>query len=245
MSSAPVGARPHTNILVVDDDSGIRQVLRVTLKSFGFEVAEASTGEQAIELTAKGLFDAVLLDVNMPGMGGVLACREIRSRFPALPIVMLTVRDTQADKIGAFEAGADDYVTKPFHMRELTARLRAAVRRSHLAQEAPEQWIQIGDITVNTEVRTVTKAGVRIHLTPKEFDLLCYLMANAGKPLGHSRLLTAVWGPEYGGDVDYLRTFMHQLRRKLEDDPAKPAYLFTEAWFGYRFRAADETPRAT
>jgi two-component system KDP operon response regulator KdpE len=245
MSSAPVGARPHTNILVVDDDTKIRQVLRVTLKSFGFEVSEASTGEQAIELTAKEPYDAVLLDVNMPGMGGVLACREIRSRFPALPIVMLTVRDTQEDKIGAFEAGADDYVTKPFHMRELTARLRAAVRRSHLAQEAPGPWIQIGEITVNSAVRTVSKAGVRIHLTPREFDLLCYLMANAGKPLGHSRLLTAVWGPEYDGEVDYLRTVMHQLRRKLEDDPAKPAYLFTEAWFGYRFRAADETPRAS
>jgi len=240
MSSATVGVHP-AGILVVDDDSSIRQTLRAALKSFAFEVAEASTGEQAIELTAKCLYDAVLLDVNMPGMGGVLACREIRSRFPALPIVMLTVRDAQEDKIGAFEAGADDYVTKPFHMRELTARLRAAVRRSRLAEEAPEQWMQIGDITVNTSARTVNKAGVRIHLTPKEFDLLCYLMANAGRPLPHSRLLTAVWGPDYGGEVDYLRTFMYQLRRKLEDDPAKPAYLFTEAWFGYRFRAADET----
>jgi two-component system KDP operon response regulator KdpE len=245
MSSAPAGIRPAANILVVDDDSGIRQALRVTLKSFGFEVAEASTGEQAIELTAKSVFDAVLLDVNMPGMGGVLACRAIRSRFPALPILMLTVRDAQEDKIGAFEAGADDYVTKPFHMRELTARLRAAVRRSSLAQEAPEQWIQIGDITVNTAVRSVTKAGLRIHLTPREFDLLCYLMANAGKPLAHSKLLTAVWGPDYGGELDYLRTFVHQLRKKLEDDPAKPAYLFTEAWFGYRFRASDEVLRGT
>jgi two-component system KDP operon response regulator KdpE len=245
MSSAGLTVRPHTNILIVDDDSAIRQALRVTLKSLGFEVAEASTGEQAIELTAKGLYDAVLLDVNMPGMGGFLACREIRSRFPTLPILMLTVRDAQEDKIGALEAGADDYVTKPFHMRELTARLRAAVRRSSLTQEAPEQWIQIGDITVNTSARTVSKAGVRIHLTPREFDLLCFLMTNAGKPLGHSRLLTAVWGPDYGGEVDYLRTFMYQLRRKLEDDPAMPAYLFTEAWFGYRFRAADETPRGS
>ena len=123
MSSATVGVRP-ANILIVDDDSGIRQALRVTLKSFGFEVAEASTGEQAIELTGKSVYEAVLPDVNMPGMGGVVACRQIRSRFPALPIVMLTVRDAQEDKIGAFEAGADNYVTKPFHMRELTAILR-------------------------------------------------------------------------------------------------------------------------
>jgi two-component system KDP operon response regulator KdpE len=130
MSSATLAVRPHTSILVVDDDSGIRQALRVTLKSFGFDVAEASTGEQAIELTAERVYDAILLDVNMPGMGGVPACREIRSRFPALPILMLTVRDSQEDKIVAFEAGADDYVIKPFHMRELTARLWAAVRRS-------------------------------------------------------------------------------------------------------------------
>jgi two-component system KDP operon response regulator KdpE len=107
-----------------------------------------------------------------------------------------------------------------------------------LAQEAPDQWMQIGDITVNTSTRSVTKAGLRIHLTPREFDLLCYLMANAGKPLAHSKLLTAVWGPGHGRELDYLRTFMHQLRRKLEDDPANPAYLLTEAWFGYRFRAS-------
>ncbi len=245
MSSATPGAGPRSNILVVDDDSAIRQALRVTLTSFGFEVAEASTGEQAIEQTAKSVYDAVLLDVNMPGMGGVPACREIRRRYPALPILMLTVRDSQEDKIGAFDAGADDYVTKPFHMRELTARLRAAVRRSNLAREAPEQWIQIGEITVNTAVRTVSKAGLRIHVTPREFDLLCFLMTNAGKPLAHTKLLTAVWGPDYGGEVDYLRTFMHQLRRKLEDDPARPAYLLTEAWYGYRFRAADEAIHAS
>jgi two-component system, OmpR family, KDP operon response regulator KdpE len=130
-------SRQQNHILIVDDDSGIRQALRVTLRVLGFEVAEASTGEEAIELTANGLFDAVLLDVNMPGMGGVIACREIRSRFPLLPILMLTVRESQEDKIGAFEAGADDYVTKPFHMGELTARVRAAVRRSDPARGAP------------------------------------------------------------------------------------------------------------
>ena len=227
------------SILIVDDDSAIRQALRITLRSFGFEVAEASTGEQAIDLTTKRLYDAVLLDMNMPGMGGVLACREIRRRFPALLIIMLTIRDSQDDKLGAFEAGADDYVTKPFHMSELTARVRAALRRSNLAQEAPDEWIQIGDITLDTELRTVTKQGRRVHLTPREFDVLRYLMTNAGKPLAHAMLLTAIWGPEYGRELDYLRTFIHQLRGKLEDDPSRPAYLVTEAWYGYRFRAAD------
>jgi two-component system KDP operon response regulator KdpE len=227
------------SILIVDDDSAIRQALRLTLRSFGFEIAEASTGEQAIGLLGKRPYDAVLLDMNMPGMGGVPACREIRRRFPALPILMLTIRDSQEDKLGAFEAGADDYVTKPFHMSELTARVRAALRRSNLAEETAEEWIRIGDITLDVALRTVTRQGRRVHLTPREFDLLHYLMTNAGKPLAHATLLTAIWGPEYGRELDYLRTFVHQLRRKLEDDPSHPAYLVTEAWYGYRFRAPE------
>jgi two-component system KDP operon response regulator KdpE len=227
------------NILIVDDESAIRQALRVTLRAFGFGVAEASTGEQAIELSARGKYDAVLLDVNMPGIGGMIACREIRRLSPALPILMLTVRDSQEDKLGAFEAGADDYVSKPFHMRELTARVRAAVRRSNLAHETSEECIRIGDIVLDTGFRTVSKAGRKIHITPKEFDFLRYLMTNAGKPLAHAKLLTAVWGPDYGGELEYLRTFIYQLRKKLEDDPACPAYLFTEAWYGYRFRGSE------
>jgi two-component system KDP operon response regulator KdpE len=237
MNTAQAARGPQGNILVVDDDTAIRQALRVTLRSLGFNVAEASTGEQAIELTVKGQYDAVLLDVNMPGMGGFLTCREIRQRFPALPILMLTIRDSQDDKIGAFEAGADDYVNKPFHMGELTARVRAAVRRANLPQGTSEPWIQIGDIILNAALRTVTKAGRRVHLTPREFDLLCYLMTNAGRPLAHAKLLTEIWGPDYGGEVDYLRTFVHQLRRKLEDNPSEPTYLVTDAWYGYRFRA--------
>jgi two-component system, OmpR family, KDP operon response regulator KdpE len=238
MSNPQTAIRPGS-ILIVDDDSAIRQALRITLRSFGFEIAEASTGEQAIDLMARRLYDAVLLDMNMPGMGGTLACREIRRQFPTLPIRMLTTRDSKDDKIGAFEAGADDYVTKPFHMSELTARVRAALRRSSLAAETPEEWIQIGGITLDVALRTVTREGRRIHLTPREFSLLRYLMTNAGKPLAHATLLTTIWGPEYGRELDYLRTFIHQLRRKLEDDPSHPAYLVTEAWYGYRFRAAD------
>ena len=229
----------HGNILVVDDEPSIRNALRLTLRACGFQVSEAATGEQAVDLIRRENYDAVLLDINMPGMGGMTACREIRHSAPALPILMLTIRDDQDDKIEAFEAGADDYVTKPFHMRELMARVRAAVRRTQLTQAEPDESLTIGAITLNPTQRTVFKSGRRIHVTPKELDLLHYLMNHAGNPVAHGKLLTAIWGSDYGGEIEYLRTFVHQLRKKLEDDPAHPAYLLTEAWFGYRFRAAD------
>jgi two-component system, OmpR family, KDP operon response regulator KdpE len=228
-----------SNILVVDDESSIRQALRVTLGTLGFGVAEAATGEQALALIRAAnaaYYDAVLLDMNMPGMGGMTACREIRRLSPRLPIVMLTIRDSQDDKVEALDSGADDYVTKPFHMRELTARVRAAIRRSHALDEPPTSALRIGAIALDPERREVSKDGQPVHLTPKEFDLLQYFMSNAGKPLAHSRLLTAVWGSEYGGELEYLRTFVRQLRKKLEDDPSQPAYLVTEMWFGYRFQ---------
>ena len=227
----------RTNILIVDDEPAIRQVLRVLLGSSGFDVAEAATGEEALELMGSVSYDAVLLDMNMPGMGGMTACREMRRRSPGVPILMLTIRDGQEEKVEAFEAGADDYVTKPFHLRELTARVRAAVRRAELAGRPPDESIRIGEIALNPALRTVDKAGRRIHLTPKEFDLLHYLMTHAGAPLAHDRLLTAVWGADYGKELEYLRTFIHQLRRKLEDAPSRPSYVLTEAWYGYRFRA--------
>src|ERR1700722_10750385 len=191
--------KPHANILVVDDESSIRQALRVTLGTIGFEVTEASTGEQALALIRGERYDAVLLDMNMPGMGGMIACREIRRVSPGLPILMLTIRDSQDDKVEALESGADDYVTKPFHMRELTARVRAAIRRSQTRDDPSEEILRVGEITVDPERRLVAKAGNAVRLTPKEFDLLHYFMLHAGKPIAHSRLLTAVWGPEYGG----------------------------------------------
>lgn len=227
---------PQASILVVDDESSIRQALRMTLGTHGFEVAEASTGEQALTLIRSEHYDAVLLDMNMPGMGGMIACREIHRLSPGLPILMLTVRDTPDEKVEALDSGADDYVTKPFHVRELTARIRAAIRRS-LVQEGPqEEILEIGEIRLDPSRRVVSKKGQPVHLTPKEFDLLQYLMLNAGKPIAHSRLLSAVWGPEYGGELEYLRTFIRQLRKKLEDNPAQPSYLKTEMWFGYRFQ---------
>ena len=228
--------KTQANILVVDDESSIRQALRVTLGTIGFDVAEAATGEQALELIRGTHYDAVLLDMNMPGMGGMTACREIRRLSPGLPILVVTIRDNQDDKVEALESGADDYVTKPFHMRELTARVRAAIRRARAKDAPPENVIQAGEITLDPGRRLVSKAGQPIHLTPKEFDLLHYLMLNAGKPIAHSRLLMAVWGPDYGGELEYLRTFIRQLRKKLEDNPSQPAYLMTEMWFGYRFQ---------
>jgi two-component system KDP operon response regulator KdpE len=224
------------NILVTDDDPDLRRVLRRTLDALGFEVAESSSGEQALSEVQARRFQAVLLDVNMPGAGGIATCREMRRRDPRLQILMLTVRDRETDKIEALDAGADDYITKPFSIPELAARLRSAVRRSTVAEPDPCAPITIGDIELDPGRRTVRKAGTFLRLTPKEFDLLQYLMHRPGVPLAHAKLLRAVWGAEYGQELEYLRTFVHQLRKKMEDDPASPEYLLTEPYFGYRFR---------
>ena len=224
------------NILVTDDDAELRRVLRRTLDALGFEVAESANGEQALKEVEKRPFHAVLLDVNMPGIGGIAACREIRRKAPRMQILMLTVRDLEADKIAAFDAGADDYITKPFSILELVARLRSAVRRSATPLPDVEPPISIGEIELDPTRRSVTKAGSLLRLTPKEFDLLHFLMRHPGIPVAHTKLLHAVWGPEYGQELEYLRTFVHQLRRKLEADPSAPEYLLTELHIGYRFR---------
>ncbi len=229
-------------VLLVDDDASIRRALHTTLSGLGFEIEETSAGEQAVSFVRTERFDAVLLDINMPGMGGIEACRAMRRLAPGLPILILTVRDSADDKIDALDAGADDYVTKPFHVGELTARVRSAVRRSRVTQGDMEMAIAIGEIELDRERRLVKKSGTIIHLTPKEFDLLYCLMSHAGKPLTHARLLTSVWGTEYGNELEYLRTFVRQLRKKLEDDPARPEYLLTESYIGYRF--TDSFPRA-
>jgi two-component system KDP operon response regulator KdpE len=223
-------------ILIVDDEMSIRRALHATLNKLGFKTVEAARGEEAISLVRTNLFDAVLLDINMPGMTGIETCRAMRRQFPRIPILMLTVRDSEDDKVEALDAGADDYVTKPFQLRELTARIRATMRwsKAHTAQEEV-RVLQIGNIELDPVRRTVKKADRFVHLTPKEFELTQQLMTNAGRPIPHTRLLNTVWGPEYGGELEYLRTFMHQLRKKLEDDPAKPQYLLTDAHVGYRF----------
>jgi two-component system KDP operon response regulator KdpE len=228
-------------VLIVDDDASIRRALHTTLSALGFEIEEASSGEQAVSFVRTERYDAVLLDINMPGGGGIEACRTLRRLAEGLPILMLTVRDNADDKIDALDAGADDYITKPFHVGELTARVRSAVRRSRLAQGESEMVITIGEIVLDRERRLVRKSGAIVHLTPKEFDLLYCLMSHAGKPLTHARLLTSVWGTEYGDEVEYLRTFVRQMRQKLEDDPSSPEYILTDPYIGYRFKQPEGT----
>jgi two-component system, OmpR family, KDP operon response regulator KdpE len=226
---------PTGKILIVDDDPKLRRALHSTLHSLGFEVMESPNGEQALKDAKNHKVDVVLLDINMPGMGGIETCRELRRSALRLQILMLTVRDSEEDKIKALDAGADDYVTKPFSVPELAARIRAAIRRATTPATEGSETLVIGEIELDPARRTVRKAGNLVRLTPKEFELLHYLMAHAGLPVTHARLLHTVWGAEYSLQREYLRTFIHELRKKLEDDPASPRYLLTEAYVGYRF----------
>lgn len=227
-------------LLIVDDETAIRWALRKTLQRMNFEIVEAENGEQAIALVSTVCFDAVLLDIGMPGMDGIEACRRIRKLMPLLGIVILTVKNTESDKIQALDAGADDYITKPFHVGELAARLRAVVRRTHASQADDAAPIRIGEIELDPARRLVKKAGAAIHLTPKEFELLHFLMSHAGLPLTHERILAAVWGQEHRGELEYLRTFVRQLRKKLGDDATSPKYVATDSQVGYRFRTDTE-----
>jgi two-component system KDP operon response regulator KdpE len=222
------------NVLIVDDERSIRISLRTVLSSFGYTIVEAARGEEAMALVRAAKFDAVLLDIGMPGIGGVEVCRRIRNAEPRLPIVMLTVEDSEDRKVEALDAGADDYITKPFQLRELTARLRAAIRHNQIAKDE-QGTIQIGDVLIDPERHLVKKNGKPVHLTPKQFELLHFLMLHAGRPIPHARLLNSVWGPEYGNELEYLRTFVRQIRKKIEDDPANPKYLLTDSHLGYRF----------
>ena len=225
-------------ILVVDDEPQIRRVLRATLSTCGYVIVDAKTGEEGIELVRKDRPDLVLLDVNMPGMGGLEACREIR-RGSNAPIIMLTVRNAERDKVAALDAGADDYVVKPFGIEELLARVRAALRR-HAADETLAPF-ETKDLRIDFASRSMRVRGEGVHLTPKEYEVLKLLIANQGKPLTHRRLLQAVWGPDYGEETENLRVVINQLRKKIESDPTHPEYILTEPWVGYRFQA----PRST
>ncbi len=219
-------------ILVVDDDPQIRRVLRVTLTGQGYEVDDAKNGEGALEKVRESRFDLVLLDVNMPGIDGLEACRAIREQSE-IGIIMLTVRDNETDTVAALDAGADDYVTKPFKTPELLARIRAALRRTP-STHGPTGRLTLGTVEIDFDARQVTSRGRHVHLTPKEFDLLRYLAAHANKVLTHQELLQAVWGPDYGDQVDYLRVVVNQLRKKIEPKPSAPVHLLTEPWVGYR-----------
>ena len=226
---------PNGTVLIVEDDASIRRGLRATLSAMHFDLGDASTGEEALKRLQMMKYDVVLMDLNMPGMGGLEATRRIREGFPQTFIIVVTVRDSEQDKVEALDAGADDYVTKPFHMAELAARIRAAVRRQRTPRTLPDAVITIGIFELHPARRLVKKRGKEIRLTPTEFDLLAYLMVHAGHPILHAKLLSSVWGSEYGDEREYLRTFILQLRRKLEDDPASPAYLRTVNYLGYVF----------
>ena len=228
-------------ILIVDDAQQVRRVLRSALSSEGYTTYEAASGEEALDSIRASLPDAILLDVNMPGMGGLEACREIR-RTMDVPILMLTVRNSERDKVLALDAGADDYVVKPFGMQELLARIRAALRRR--TARGKQTSFAAKDLNIDFEARVVAVRGREVHLTPKEFELLRQLVLNAGKPLTHRRLLQAVWGPDYGDEPEYLRVMINQLRKKLESDPARPKLILTEPWVGYRFQAPRESKHA-
>jgi two-component system KDP operon response regulator KdpE len=223
-------------ILVVDDDPQIRRVMKATLVGHSYEVMEARTGEEALERLPREMPNLVLLDMNMPGMGGLETCRAIRGGSD-IPVIILSVRDTEKDKVAALDAGADDYVTKPFGIEELLARIRAALRRSTSSPEGGPRGFSSPDLEIDFETRRVHANGKDVRLTPKEFELLRHLVAHAGKPLSHRELLQAVWGPDYGDEPEYLRVFINQVRKKIEANPAKPKYILTEPWVGYRFVA--------
>jgi two-component system KDP operon response regulator KdpE len=232
--------RKSIKVLITDDEPDMRRGLAASLSTHGYEIAEARSGEEAVSGACENPPDVVLLDINMPGMGGIEACRRIRAACPAACILMITVRDGEEDTVQALNAGADDYVVKPFRSRELSARIAAVLRRSHPEPTQPDSTIRAGKLELDVPRRQLRKAGEEIHLSPIEFNLLQYLMENPEVPLEHTRLLRAIWGPEYGNELEYLRTYIRLLRRKIEDDPTRPEYITTEPWLGYRFRSAIE-----
>jgi two-component system, OmpR family, KDP operon response regulator KdpE len=223
-------------LLIVEDDSALRRSLRTTLDVLGFDVGEASNGEDGLVRLRMVDYEAVLLDINMPGIGGIETCRRIRRVYTKLPILMLTVRDSEDDKVEALEAGADDYVIKPFQTRELVARIRAAVRRFRAPETPAEMPITNGAIMLDPVRRRVERSGIEVHLTPREFDAVHLLMTHAGRPITYARLLCALRGSGFGNERAYLRVLIGQVRKKLEDDPANPIYILTDSYIGYRFR---------
>jgi two-component system KDP operon response regulator KdpE len=227
-------------ILVIDDEPQIRRVMRVILSGENYEVLEARSGDAALLRFRESLPDLVLLDLNMPGMSGLETCRAIRESSD-VPIIVLTVRHEEDEKVEALDAGADDYVTKPFGKQELLARIRAALRRSPSSPAAGPRTFSAGELEIDFEARKIRSGKKAVRLTPKEFELLRYLVAHAGKPVPHRELLQAVWGPDYGDQTDYLRVFITHLRKKIEPNPAKPQYILTDPWLGYRFEGGETT----
>ncbi len=223
------------SILVVDDEPQLRRVMKAALTKQGYIVGDVRSGEAALEKLREERFDLVLLDRNMPGMGGLEACRTIREHSD-IGIIMLTVRKTEPERIEALDAGADDYITKPFSMPELLARIRANLRRAPLSPRQGPNLIIFDEIQVDLSSHHLSIQGRDVRLTPKQFEVLNYLIANPNVSIPHAKILQTVWGPDYGGEVEYLHVLINQLRKKMEPDPSKPRYILTEPWFGYRFQ---------
>lgn len=223
----------HHRILVVDDEPQITRVLRTTLAAQGYDIRVANDGEMALELMKSWTPHVLITDLAMPNLDGVGLCKQVR-QISQVPIIVLSVRGQDRAKVEALDAGADDYVTKPFSMNELLARIRAQLRRVPVAEEEPST-ITAGDFLIDLDARSVRVSGQEVHLTPKEFDLLVYLARRPGKVITHRNLLAAVWGPNNTEQPEYLRVFVGQLRKKIEIDPSSPKYLITEPWVGYRF----------
>lgn len=220
-------------VLIVDDESQILRVMRASLPARGYEVRTAPGGGEALDEIRKEMPDLIILDLVMPGVSGLEVCRRVRE-FSSVPIIVLSAKEAESDKVAALEMGADDYVTKPFGLDELFARMHAVLRRISAA-EAHSSVLTAGDMTIETDERRVTVAGREVKLTPKEFEVLKYLVSNAGKVVTHRALLQAVWGSEATEQTDYLRVFINQLRGKIEPVPRHPRYILTEPWVGYRF----------
>jgi two-component system KDP operon response regulator KdpE len=222
-------------ILVVDDEPQLRRVMRVALTKQGYIIDDVRSGEAALDKLREERFDLVILDRNMPGMGGVEACRAIREHSD-IGIIMLTVRKSEPERIEALDAGADDYITKPFSMPELQARIRANLRRVPLAPRQGSNLIAFDEVQIDLGSHHLSVQGRDVRLTPKQFEVLNYLVTNPNVSIPHAKILQTVWGPDYGDEVEYLHVLMNQLRKKIEPDPSKPRYILTEPWFGYRFQ---------
>jgi two-component system KDP operon response regulator KdpE len=229
----------EATILVVDDEPQLRRVMKATLTDLGYTVIDAKSGEDALERLREQQPDLILLDLNMPGIGGLETCRAIRSNSD-IPVIVLSVRNSEHDKVEALDAGADDYVTKPFGIQELLARIRAAMRRAPGGGEHSLKSLKTDDLEIDFISRRAVSRGNAVRLTPKEFELLRFLVIQRDKPVPHRKLLQTIWGPDYGDEVEYLRVFINALRKKLEPKPSQPKYLLTEPWVGYRFSVPEE-----
>lgn len=224
----------NAKILMIDDEPQIRRVLKTALTSSGYVVEAAATVFEGLRMLRDNRFDLLLLDMNLPDMSGIDACSEIR-RTSEIPIIILTVRDYEKDKVAALDRGADDYITKPFSMPELLARIRANLRRTTITPQPGDSKLSFGNVQIDLNSRHVYVGGRDVRFTPKEFDLLHYFVTHPNTTIPHGRLLQAVWGPDYGNEIEYLHVFVNQIRKKVEPEPSHPQHVVTELRVGYRF----------